>query len=293
VYDTTIGNSESSEVVPVITSNMGSALTLSLDLALDGSDSFSVAEGQYDSSVTVVSALETQSFKLEEIDALSRSGELDLSKNSNILGDQAYIDQDNRIYKYHLTDGAGLKLSATQPVIVDGKLSLTLSTDEVPAPGYYWITLQMRSKALAELDNQSWNTIDTWMQYDSEAAGFDPANGPVVLDASAYSWDFTPSNYELNSYASTDSRMESLSNVLAEADQKRNYLHHAWGSAFTPSSNVFPADIPPVFRLFQFNRIATGIRDGLLDRSGSIDSAPFLTRHFIICVPETINAGEQ
>ena len=233
-YDTTVGNSVSSEIVPVITANMGSDVLLSLDLGLHGSDTLTVAEEQYDSSVTVVAALETQSFTLEEIDALSRTGGLDLSTNSALLADQAYIAQDNRIYKYHLTDGSGLSLNATQPVIADGKLMLTLSAEDVPTPGYYWITLQMRSKALAELDNQSWNTIDTWMQADTKATGYNAKNGPAVLDRSNFSWDFTPSNYELNSYASTDSRLESMSNALVEGDQKRNFLHHAWGSALNP-----------------------------------------------------------
>lgn len=291
LYDTSVGNSVSEEAVPVVTTNLLSPLVISLDLALSEEDAHSVTEDQYDSVITIRSALETQSFTLEEIDALSRTGELDLSKTSAILGDQAYIGADDRIYKYHLTDGSGLMLSASQPVIEGGRLSLTLSTDEVPAPGYYWITLEMRSKALAELDNRNWNAMGVWMQADTKADGFDPATGPAVLDPENYSWEFTPETYDLNNYKTTDSKLTATSNIFVKAS-KSDYLHHAWGASGTPRSSIFPADIPPVFRLFQLNRIASSIRDGLLDRTGSIDSSAFLTRHFIICVPEPTTAGE-
>lgn len=291
VYDTTLGNNVRQEVVPVVTTNLLSPLVLSLDLALSEEDAQSVTEDQYDSVITIRSALETQSFTLEEIDALSRTGELDLSRTSAILGDQAYIGADDRIYKYHLTDGAGLLLNASQPVIEGGLLHLTLSTEEVPTPGYYWITLEMRSKALAELDNRNWNAMGTWMQADAKADGFDPANGPAVLDPENYSWEFTPETYDLNNYKTTDAKLTSSDNIFVKAS-KSDYLHHAWGASGTPRSSIFPADIPPVFRLFQLNRIASSIRDGLLDRTGSIDSSAFLTRHFIICVPEPTTAGE-
>lgn len=301
LYRTTLGNAVSEYNVPVITTDFGESLTLSLNLGLTADDAFTVAEGQYDSAITVVSALETQSFTLDEIDALSRGGELDLSEDSAILRDQAYVDQGNRIYKYHVTNGASLQLEATTPAVIDSELQLTLSSTEVPLPGYYWITLEMRSEALAELDNASWNSIEPWMQSDTEALSFDISQGPAVLSDFGSSWDYSPNSYDLNSYIDIDARLTSNDKKqlsIAPADGTRaKMIHHAWGASnenVTDSNpnDAFPADVPPVFRLFQFNRIASSIRNGLLDRSGEIDSAPFLTRHFIVCVPEPTNAGE-
>ena len=219
-----------------------------------------------------------------------------MPEGSDILQDQAYIDDEGRIYKYHLTDGSSLKLNVTSPAVVDGQLQVVISTDEVPAPGYYWVTLEMRSKTLAELDNANWNAIQFWMLPDTAATGFDTADGPAVLASRRHSWDFTPDSRILNSYSDQDGRLTDNDNAIAFADgEHKGRLHHAWGargSEAATASTTFPANIPPVFRAFQLNRIAQSIRSGLLDRSGEMNSAPFLTRHFIICVPEPTTAGE-
>jgi len=296
-YVTTLGNAVNQEDVPVITTALNEPITIAVDLGLTEGDSFAVGEGQYDSEVTVVSALETQSFTLEEIDSLSRSGGLDLSETSDILQDQAYIDENGRIYKYHRTDGSSLLLDVTTPAVVDGELQVVISTNEAPAPGYYWVTLDMRSKTLAELDNANWNTIQPWMALDADANGFEASDGPAVLADYRYSWDYTPNSSELNNYEDIDRRLgaaDSSANAIADADgNSSKHLHHAWGSGSSATSGAFPANIPPVFRAFQLNRIASSIRDGLLDRSGAMDSASFLTRHFIICVPEPTTAGAE
>lgn len=296
-YVTTDGAQVQEELVPIVETSLSDPLTVALNMNMSEAETSSVAEGQYESKVTVVSAMETSSFTLDELDGMSRTGELDLSKESDIMQDQAYIGANDRVYKFHPVDldENSLNLQVSSLVIENGELKVTVATKEVPKPGYYWVTLEMSSQALADLDNASWNPIENWMKAETTIT-FDASTEPSVLSDFGHSWEYTPNNYELKSAVDIDKQLKpdgSSYTIIRQCESRSSRgIHHAWGAQNNSDTDLFPANILPVFRVFQLNRVASYIREGLLDRSGEIDSTPFLTRHFIICVPETLNTGE-
>jgi len=214
--------------------------------------------------------------------------------------DKAILDEQQNVYVFHQVElpaqepGKAVSIKAEWLGIKDSLLSIKVSAEKSLPAGYYWVRLTAYYKTDSSKTLTGWNNLldHSWIM-PSDGTGFSLT--PLSEDVLEGSWDYTGSQSRLTGFMTTDFRYLKLGNInesvkVLKIEKEKESLQdrtHAWGVVGSNSGGTsFPANIPPVFSVFQLNRLCNILRDSIFIRNNEIDmNYKLFDIEFIIHVP--------